>query len=651
MKKILLSILFVLILGLTLVSAATSVLQALPITPVSGNPGETVSIDVKVKNNGADTIDVVNVVSSDLEFGVNKITAPGISPITSLGAGQTKTTTVRINIPAIIAGGYIGTLEISDASDTGTEPKSITYLVNVNSVADLNVLTFDGTTALEITGQEDEIRTTTFQIKNNGSVTYTPQYSFDQNDFSDGDKIVSISFSEGEIKPGETKTITLTVDIENKIDIGTYDGLITVTGGSANDVFKLAVRVHPEVCKDGPVGDELRLDINEPDNGDDFAPGDTINIDVNVENDGSRKDVIVEAFLYNVDEDDEVERVESDSERIGSNEDTDFELDLGIPFDSDISEDDEYILFIKAFEDGDEDKHCVEEQIDMNIERKTNDVMIQKITLTPSSAKPGEFVDVAVSIINIGSKDESDVFVTLTSNELRWDETSTTIDLDSGESKDNDAVLRFNGLLVPRDTKAGSYSINAVVNFDDGDEQNDAFVTFTVLEGAVVVDEEDESSLKLQSVSDNGDNAFTASVVVNNNGLSSKTYDLSVDASWAQAIATQTFSVNGGDNRIVQILIKAKDNTETGSYTGVITLKEEGKVIQTKTFEVAVTGKEEISPVTGFAIGNLLEGSGSTVLFIIVDIVLIIIAIFFIRLIFKSGSNKKKPAVTEKVKL
>ncbi len=656
MKRIIFSIFVVLLLGFSLVNAATSDLQILPIAAVSGNPGEIVNIPVQVKNNGASSIAVVNVASSNLTFDTNTITAPAATSITSLGTGQTKTGTLSLTIPSVAAGSYVGTVSVRDASDSAS-PMQATYAVSVNSVDGITVLNLDETTGLKLSGQEDEVRTSTFQIKNTGSTIYTPQFNYDSAGFTDQDEEILLTFSVpgGTIAPGVTKTVTVNADIPNKIDIDTYEGIITVTGGTATDLFKLGVSVQPEVCKDGPVGNELRIDVNEPDSGDDFAPGDTIPIDINVENDGDRKDVVVEAFLYNIDEDDEVERVESEATRIGEDEDEDFELDIELPFDDEITEDDQYILFIKAFEDGDEDKHCAEEQLDISIERESNDVRIQRVTLTPTTVKAGEFFEATVEFINVGSKDEDDVFVRLSSAELGIDETSNPVNLDDGESKDNDGTARFSGLLVPRNAKPGSYSISAAVNFNDGDDQADNFGTLTVIEGEAE-DEEPEANanaLRLQSVSDNGENAFTANVVVVNDGTSAKTYDLSVDASWAKTVSSQIFTVSGGDSRVVQILVNAKDDTETGSYSGVITLEEDGEVIDTETFNVAVTGTPETAPgttgITGLATGNLLKGTAGTVLFVIVDIVLVIIAIFFIRMIFKS--DRKKPRVTEKVKL
>ena len=134
MKKIMLSIFTVLLLSLTLVSAATPDLAISPITSVSGKPGDTIDISVNVKNNGVSTILSVKVESTDLTLGSNVIRAPASTAITNLAAGQTKTATLSLTLPAKPAGGYIGTISVSDASDTVNPVVTAPYSVTVNAI-------------------------------------------------------------------------------------------------------------------------------------------------------------------------------------------------------------------------------------------------------------------------------------------------------------------------------------------------------------------------------------------------------------------------------------------------------------------------------------------------------------------------------------
>ena len=657
MNKFIFSALF-LILSLSFLASAADVnLEIVSVTPlpISGKPGDTLDIQVAVQNVGSTTINAVNVVSTDLTstVGSSIIQKPIGATILSLAPDTSKTAVLKLTLPIIAAGSYGGIISVSDVSDGIQINTNGDYIVTVNVIDGITITT----ESVTVTGQEDQIVTATVSIQNTGSTSYQPTFAYTQTDFSDNDKNVFLTFSgPGTLNPGQIGTATITADIEDRIDIDTYTGIITVTGGTtAQDTFELNVKVHPEVCQDGVVGDELSLDINEPDSGDDFAPGDIINIDVTADNDGSSAiDVVVEAFLYNVDQDQEIARVEADALDIDDGDNDDFQLDLEIPFSDDISEDDEYILFIKAFEDGDEDKQCAQEDIDLEIQRENHDVRIEGVSLIPSSAKPGEFVDVSVSYINVGSNNEDDVFVRLNVPELGWDETSTPVDLDDGESNDNDGTARFT-VRIPDNTAAGTYSVLATITFDDGDGSNDEFATLTVLEGTGVIPGPgttgDSGTLRIQSVSDSGDNTFALSVVATNDGATARTYDVSISANWAQEITPQTFTLNGGDSRVVQFSVAAQEDTETGSYTGTITLEEDGNTVDTETFTVGVTQETTRPSITGFSISNLFGGTTGTVLFILADIVLIIIAIFFIKLIFGSGKRRNVPKAVEKVKL
>ncbi|MFH1592012.1 MAG: putative S-layer protein [Candidatus Woesearchaeota archaeon] len=672
MNKFIISIFAVLLLGLAFVSAQSALeIDSVVVNPTSGVPSDVLDITVTVRNTGANDIALVQITSTDLDLGGTIITAPTFGTITNLKAtgdpddNDVKSVTASLTLPVTLKGDYVSISPGIIVKDTSNPVNTATrvYGVTVNPINQFEVQTYTTTNPLTISGQEDDTITGTFTIKNTGSTKLNAAgfplvYDLSEVDLTDGDKEITLSFSDpGVISPGESPIITVTADIPNNIDVDTYGGKLKITGTSGtgtpiNVEFNIDIRIQPELCKDGPLGD-LDITIDEPDNGDDFAPGDTIRIEVNVDNSGTKDlDVIVEAFLYNMDQDEEIERVESDPDEVQEDDDLDFDLELEIPFDSDIDENDEYVLFVKAYENGDEDKHCAEDQININIEREKHDVRIQSISVLPASAKPGEFVDIAVKAINVGSSNEDEVTVRVFEPELGWDKTSTPVDLDDGESSDNDATFRFS-LEVPDTADAKAYSIEATVTFDDGDEKNSEFETFTVLEGAVtppVIPPTDV--LRIQSVSKTGENTFSVSTVVTNGGTEARTFEVELLASWASSVTPQTFTLVSGESRNVQFAVNAEEGLESGRYTGTVSVREGGALIDSETFNVEVAGESPQSG-TGFSVGNLLGGNSGTVIWVLVDIVLVIVAIFFIKLIFTSGKKKKMQAkpMPQKVKL
>ena len=625
MRKIVLGIFILMLLGLSLVSAAdTTDIEIVSVTSVSGNPGETVDIGVVIKNNHAtDTINTVNIESSNLTFGSNTISKPASTVITNLrpGAANAQTATLRLTIPSILVGGYTGTISVKDPSDNVHNPISATYVVTVNSIAGISILTFDETNALEVSAQEDQARTAAIQIKNTGSTTYTPRFTFNQDDFSDGDKLITLSFTDVEIKPGETKTITLTADIANNIDVDKYSGIITVTGGTATDTFKLEVNVHPEVCKDGPVGDDLRIDMGEPDNGDDFAPGDTMSIDLNVENEGDKNlDVVVEAFLYNVDQDDEIDRIESDAVDIDDGDNEDIDLELAIPFDGDLSEDDKYILFIKAFEDGDEDKQCVEEQIDIEIKRETHDVRIEEFSVNPETLSCGGMVITKTKVVNVGEKEEEDMFIEISVNELNVKEESGFFTLKDHDEEEGE-ISKVIDLRIPDGTKSGKYEITSRVFFDDGDEEVSETGIITITE----CKKEEEMIQIVPEVRINGvvkgnpGGDISVPVFVENDEDWFKEFTITIMDSGVIESNSVNVLLADHSEREVKISGKIKKNISPGDYSAQVRVFEKGKLIDEDKIVIKIVTDE--------------EGFKWPISLWILNLLLLVIVIYFIKVL------------------
>jgi len=212
-----------------------------------------------------------------------------------------------------------------------------------------------------------------------------------------------------------------------------------------------------DVCE---INGNLKVNIKEPDNNDDFKFGDEIEIEVEVENNNNEDlDVIVEAILYNIDEDDEVEKVESKDEEINDNDEETFELKLKIP--SNFDEDDDYILFVRAYEDDNEDEQCNYDLIDLSLEKEKHDVIIKEMKIMPNNVPEGGSFKALVEIENIGRKDV-DVYVRLENEELNINLESNKFKLKDDEIKN----IRFD-VIIPEDIESKDYDLKAVVYFDN----------------------------------------------------------------------------------------------------------------------------------------------------------------------------------------
>jgi len=236
--------------------------------------------------------------------------------------------------------------------------------------------------------------------------------------------------------------------------------------GESESEFDLDSFDDLDLCEEGIQGD-LELEIEKPDEGDDFQVGDTIKIRVEVTNDADEdKDIIVEASLYNVDEDDEEESVESDEEEINEGDSETYKLEIDFP--NDFNDGDDYVIFVKAYEDNEEEDECDQDAVEINLEREKHDVIIKDVTLTPQIVYSSNKINVFVDVENVGSNDE-DVYVTLENSALEISERSETFELE--EYGDDDFSTQMFFVKIPSDAEEGEYLFKIKVIFDDGSDE------------------------------------------------------------------------------------------------------------------------------------------------------------------------------------
>ena len=229
--------------------------------------------------------------------------------------------------------------------------------------------------------------------------------------------------------------------------------------------YNLSLFDHLDTCESGEQG-KLNITLKKPDDGKDFNPGDKIEIKVKVKNNNEqKKKIIVEAILYNIDEDDDEIEVESDKETIKIGDSKNFELELYVP--NDFNEGDRYVLFVKAYEDGEEDTQCAQKIIDVEFERENSDLKIKKLEI-PSSVYPGKYLDVFINVENLGD-DNEDAYIILNINKLGISEKTESFELEEyGEDNSFSEIL---SIKIPEDADEGNYTLNVLV---DGEESEDS---------------------------------------------------------------------------------------------------------------------------------------------------------------------------------
>jgi len=652
MKKLVISCI---VMFLLVIVGASAALTGTALNTPAGNLGQTVTVNFNLNN--TQTYDITNV--NFTAFILNgpsgyTLNAPSISDFTStIASGSTASSSFNVVIPSgsssVLAGTYNGNVSLTGSNGTSSTNSQFSYSIVVNSAGDLSVDTYSTSSPLVLTAQEGESNSNTVVIRNTGSTqlnSISITHNVDTGD-DDGDNLtLSIVPQTFSLSPGSSSTVTFTAAMGDNLDIGTYGGNVFINDTSGiGEIFSLDAKVTPEVCESGPIGN-LEVDVENPDDNDNFDFGETINVDVSVLNgDDKDIDVLIEAFLYNINEDEELVREELDAGEIKDGDEEDFTLDLEIPADNDFSEDDEFVLYVKAYEDGDEDDNCDQEDIDIDLDRKAHNVIVTDVALNPSSVSCGETISIDVDVENVGTKDEDDVTVKVFHSALGLDETSGKYDLENFDDANNDAIAKFT-YTIPTTVNPGTFSIESSVTFNNGKDSNSGFGTLTVTScsgevltatGVSATTFGASADLNLASStqgaisgSEGGRTTFTVDGV----NVHTITFDIVATSSATLTVASNpvSFTLTVGASRSVDLNSDGRDDIRVSLdkiVNGIATVNVE-KLSRTSF----------LSTTAGFMPVNLLSqlwstlSKPSTIFWIIADILLIIVAIFFIKVLF-----------------
>ncbi|MAG20524.1 hypothetical protein CL618_03775 [archaeon] len=245
---------------------------------------------------------------------------------------------------------------------------------------------------------------------------------------------------------------------EDEVMFSVSDGSVTVD----SNAIELIVLDEDVMCEEGDRGDVSISDIDEPDDGDEFKPGEKIEVKIEVSNnDNDDVDVVVEAVLYDKEKGKVLDRAEME-DNIDEDDEMDFELELMVPYDVEASSS-RYAIFLKAYEDGDEDVNCGSELIDIEVDKESHEIAIETFNLNPSTAICGDTVSATVKLFNIGEKDEDDVIVTLIDPDLGVEVSSEEFEID----EEDDYVVRLS-FKVPENVKAGTYGLVVGAEYNNG---------------------------------------------------------------------------------------------------------------------------------------------------------------------------------------
>ena len=639
MKKLIFGTILTILLSVSLILAVGQVDITNIAVPSSADPGTTITGTVTVNNALiSTTIAQVNLVSTNL-VGTSTITAPSISSIFNLAYNTPQTTSFSITIPSTaLPGSYTSAITATENGNT-INNDTFNYAITVNSK---KVMTLPSSTVVVI-GHRDESTSNSFTITNNGNVPLnnvliTPNIML----IDSSNNTIALTLSPNLISSilvGSSASVTLTATVPSTQVYGRYKGILNVVESDPlfNGTIPLEIDSFPKICSNGQRGNFFNVKITDPSSNSEFLPNDNIDVTVNVENkDSNDREVIVEVKLYDIKDGKIIKSAKSSGINIDANSNEDIELTLTVPYK--FNEDHSFILFAKAYEDGNEDDQCKEANLDLDLDRRDNDVIINDLTFFPSSVKCGDSVDVTVNVWNIGRSDEDSVKVNLRNTELGINQLSNTFSLGDYGSSDDDEVVRFS-LLIPTTATTKSYSIETITTFNDGSDTTSKTFSLDVAcqtpIGSVTLN-------LLQYTTDaNTGTSLSIPLSLTNNLNSAQSYTLEFIAAggWANSVS-QTVTLNPLDTETLYLYPIIGLSTPSGVHSGTINVKSGSDIVASRIFTVNVlgtttpTGAVTFYPTSYF--DKLFTGDRlPTSFWIIGDIALLIIAIYFIRLLLK----------------
>ena len=285
------------------------------------------------------------------------------------------------------------------------------------------------------------------------------------------------------------------------------------------------------------------------------------------------EDFIVEFALYDSEDNDFVELDGEDTllMEISIDEDDSEKITFEFKVPADIEESDgRYVAYVKAYVDGDEETYCnsyAGEDVpsssvtDIKITRETNEVVLDEIS-TLDMVQAGETVTVSAQAINIGTKDEDKVKVTLTNTKLGLNLESSTFGLDFGDSD----LVDFS-FVVPSTAENGVYVLKLTSYYkyksssDSYSDHSDVYeVRLTVVGGTNATT---TSGAKLAGITATLESDAKAGeemeirTTIKNIGTNKSTFVIGVEDydSWAvlNSISDRILTLNAGESKDITI--------------------------------------------------------------------------------------------------
>ena len=381
-------------------------------------------------------------------------------------------------------------------------------------------------------------------------------------------------------------------------------------------------------CEEGEKGEKLRITVKQPDENDEFYPKESIDVEVEVENRYDESlDVVVEAALYDLSDDEIVVDSEKDFE-LDEDEERTVTLSLTVP--ANINEKHHYAVFVKAYEDGNEEEQCKEDEIGIEIKRKSHSLVFENVSLAEQKSSCGSTNKISIKLTNVG-RHEEEIKLNVKSSQLFLD-WSRLLTLDKGDSYTGEVIF-----TVPSNITEGNYSIvvEAYYEYEEGIYESviRKYLTLEVKGNCLPLPYKDVS-FSLEQVSEAFSGMeFTIKVTVKNTGNVKTNYTVDVKEfeEWAtlQEISKKTLVLEPDQQEDIYVKLQAKEDV-VGMHTLKVIIGFDN-VMKEETLNVEV--KKTTKPASSIQVASFIIKQNLLwfVLVILLALCVIVLSVFVVK--------------------
>ena len=475
MKKLLFALLFMFLVSAVSTLAVTTIgevtMNGLASSVARFDPGTSVTIKIPVtvdNSGGSAPTNTIAITSTNPFFPAQTLGPVAIGPF-AVAPAVTQDVVFTITVPADQQGLKSATAKATEAGQSDVA-KAYSFTINEKPVVTMNP------TSLTAQVQPGKTSAQTLTIKNIGNVVLSNLVlSHDRADIKDSkDHHITVSFSPSAVASlavGATATVTVNVQVDTKYAIKAEGDKVFVNAVSSSGItplpqvsIPLAIEVRPLACKAGNKG-KVDIDIIHPSANDNVEAGTVLPVEVKVSNNNEDNDLDfnVEASFYNVNGNKQVDSFDTTS-NIRKNKDKTFKFNLQVPSDADSG--DNYRIYIRASEDGNEDNNCIQKSVGIDIKQLVNKVVVDSFTISPDTPTCNADVFGTVHVTN-RDQDTQDVILTIRSDELGVLKQLPKITLEKAFRSGSEAFPQFS-FKIPQNARAGTYLLNVIANYNGG---------------------------------------------------------------------------------------------------------------------------------------------------------------------------------------